>query len=120
MQTVQGLVSFYTETNISEASAVQDNKRECQTTYIVDIRPVTVKDTNVGLAGFLSVFEHNLMPNRSNEDELRSVCPLQILNRKDTELFWDQHTGQMADSEQRDVSEWENCSEIRSAHSVSE
>lgn len=80
--------------------------------YIVDIRPVTVKDTNVGLAGFLSVFEHNLMPNRSNEDELRSVCPLQILNRKDTELFWDQHTGQMADSVQRDVTEWENCSEI--------
>ncbi|ROI46938.1 hypothetical protein DPX16_22663 [Anabarilius grahami] len=52
------------------------------------------------------------MPNRSNEDELRSVCPLQILNRKNTELFWDQHTGQMADSVQRDVSEWENCSEI--------
>lgn len=73
---------------------------------------------NVGLAGFLSALEHNLMPNRSNEDEPRSASPAETLNRKDTKLLWEQRTGQMTDSAQHDVNEWRSA--LRSAHGVSE
>lgn len=105
-----GAVSFYTETNISEDSAVQDNKGECQTTLILLthglwLRKTRMRDSRVSYQR-LSTTSCLTEAMKMNSDQL-------LLNRKDTNLLWGQHTGQMAD-----VSEWRSA--LRSEHSVSE